>query len=41
MKTAPLGKTGIKTGVLCLGTMYFGTRLSKEMGFRLMDSLCN
>ncbi len=37
MKYANLGRTGLKVSRLCLGTMNFGPRTSKEDSFRIMD----
>ncbi|MGN0244730.1 MAG: aldo/keto reductase [Lachnospiraceae bacterium] len=37
MEYIKLGKTGLKVSRLCLGTMSFGTRTTKEEAFRIMD----
>ncbi|MCC7204785.1 MAG: aldo/keto reductase [Phycisphaeraceae bacterium] len=37
MKTLELGNTGVKVSALCLGTMNFGTRNSKELSYELLD----
>jgi aryl-alcohol dehydrogenase-like predicted oxidoreductase len=37
MKTIYLGKTGVEVSALCMGIMYFGNRIEKEMSYRLMD----
>jgi aryl-alcohol dehydrogenase-like predicted oxidoreductase len=37
MKTIHLGKTGVEVSALCMGIMYFGNRIGKEMSYRLMD----
>lgn len=37
MKTAALGKTGIEVSPMCLGLMYYGTRVGKDTSYRLMD----
>ncbi len=37
MKTAALGKTGIEVSAMCLGLMYYGTRVVKDTSFHLMD----
>ena len=37
MRTVPLGNTGVEVSVFCLGTMYFGSRMGKEMSYRLLD----
>lgn len=40
METVPLGKTGVKVSVFCLGTMYFGTRTDEVMSYKLLDQYC-
>jgi len=37
MRSILLGSTGVKVSVLCLGTMYFGTRCDEETSYRLLD----
>lgn len=37
MRSILLGNTGVKVSVLCLGTMYFGTRNDEETSYRLLD----
>ncbi len=37
MKTIPLGKTGTRVSELCLGTMYFGTKVDEATSRKLMD----
>jgi aryl-alcohol dehydrogenase-like predicted oxidoreductase len=37
MKKVQLGKTDVKVSPLCLGTMYFGSRISEMESFKLMD----
>jgi aryl-alcohol dehydrogenase-like predicted oxidoreductase len=37
MKEVLLGKSGLTGSELCLGTMYFGIKVSEEESFRLMD----
>jgi len=37
MKSMRLGKTGVEVSALCLGVMYFGNRIGKEMSYHLMD----
>lgn len=37
MEYTSLGKTGLKVSRLCLGTMSFGTRATKEEAFKIMD----
>ena len=37
MKTIHLGKTGVEVSALCMGVMYFGNRIGKEMSYHLMD----
>ncbi len=37
MKTIPLGNTGEQVSALCLGTMYYGTRVNQEMSYQLLD----
>lgn len=37
MEYKRLGNTGLKVSRLCLGTMSFGTRTSKEEAFKIMD----
>lgn len=37
MKTIHLGKTGVEVSALCLGVLYFGNRIGKEMSYHLMD----
>lgn len=38
MRHARLGRTALKVSRLCLGTLNFGVRTTKEDGFRLMDA---
>ncbi|MBN1996313.1 aldo/keto reductase [candidate division KSB1 bacterium] len=38
MKTIPLGQTGLKVSALCLGTMYFGSRIDLDTSFKLLDT---
>lgn len=33
----PLGKSGIQVSAICLGTMYFGTKIDARMSRRLLD----
>jgi aryl-alcohol dehydrogenase-like predicted oxidoreductase len=37
MKTLPLGNTGIQVSALCLGCMDFGTTVSEQRSFQLLD----
>jgi aryl-alcohol dehydrogenase-like predicted oxidoreductase len=37
MKTVPLGQTGEQVSALCLGAMYYGTSVSQDMSYRLLD----
>ena len=37
MKSMHLGKTGVEVSAFCLGTLYFGNRIGKEMSYHLMD----
>ncbi len=37
MKTVPLGKTGVHVSAMCLGTMYFGSRIDEPTSYRLLD----
>lgn len=37
MKTIHLGKTGVEVSALCMGVLYFGNRIGKEMSYHLMD----
>jgi aryl-alcohol dehydrogenase-like predicted oxidoreductase len=37
MDEKPLGRTGETVSELCLGTMYFGSRLDRETSFALLD----
>lgn len=37
VKTLQLGNTGLEVSALCLGVLYFGNRIGKEMSYRLMD----
>lgn len=37
MKTVDLGKSGLGVSQFCLGAMYFGSRISPETSFRLLD----
>jgi len=37
MQTVPLGKTGVRVSVFCLGTMYFGTRTDWETSWQILD----
>ncbi|MFO7321375.1 MAG: aldo/keto reductase [Chloroflexota bacterium] len=38
MRTRQLGHTGAEVSQLCLGTMYFGTRVDPEMSRRVLDA---
>jgi aryl-alcohol dehydrogenase-like predicted oxidoreductase len=38
MNTIPLGQTGVQVSALCLGAMYFGTRVDEETSFQLLDA---
>jgi len=37
MKTIPLGTTGEDVSALCLGVLYYGNRIGKEMSYHLLD----
>jgi len=37
VKVVPLGNTGVKVSVFCLGTMYFGSRTDKQTSYQLLD----
>jgi aryl-alcohol dehydrogenase-like predicted oxidoreductase len=37
MERTPLGATGESVSALCLGTMYFGSRIDRETSFALLD----
>src|SRR5512133_1835588 len=37
MKTVTLGSTGEKVSALCLGAMFYGTKVKEEMSYRLLD----
>jgi len=37
MKTIPLGSTGEDVSALCLGVLYYGNRIGKEMSYHLLD----
>lgn len=37
MKTVSLGSTGEQVSALCLGAMFYGTKVNQEMAFRLLD----
>ena len=37
MKTRPLGNMGTEVSVLCLGTMYFGSRTDEATSYQLLD----
>ena len=37
MQTISLGKTNLQVSSLCLGTMHFGSRESKETSYRILD----
>ena len=37
MKTTPLGDTGISVSELCLGTMFFGTKVDAPTSYALLD----
>jgi len=37
MKTIPLGSTGEDVSALCLGVLYYGNRIAKDMSYHLMD----
>ena len=37
MKMIPLGQTGLNVSELCLGTMYFGSKVDRETSFRILD----
>ncbi len=37
MKTMPLGNTGEQVSALCLGTMYYGTKVKQAQAFQLLD----
>ena len=37
MKTMRLGKTGVDVSALCLGVLYFGNRIGKEISYHLLD----
>ncbi|MGQ9630384.1 MAG: aldo/keto reductase [bacterium] len=37
MRTVPLGKTGVRVSVFCLGTMHFGSRTDESTSYRLLD----
>lgn len=40
MQTCPLGTSGENVSALCLGTMYFGTKIDEETSFALLDAYC-
>jgi aryl-alcohol dehydrogenase-like predicted oxidoreductase len=37
MRTVPLGEAGVEVSALCLGCMFFGTRVDEESSMRLLD----
>jgi aryl-alcohol dehydrogenase-like predicted oxidoreductase len=37
MKTIPLGNTGENVSALCLGVLYYGNRIDKDLSYHLMD----
>lgn len=37
MRTVPLGESGVEVSALCLGCMFFGTRVDEEASQRLLD----
>lgn len=37
MEKLPLGNSGIRVSRMCLGTMFFGSSIPREIAFRLMD----
>ncbi len=37
MKTIPLGSTGEDVSALCLGVLYYGNRIGKDMSYHLLD----
>ncbi|GCE49737.1 aryl-alcohol dehydrogenase-like predicted oxidoreductase [Thermosporothrix hazakensis] len=37
MQQVPLGKTGVQVSAICLGCMFFGTRIPKEIAYQLLD----
>ena len=37
MRTVPLGEAGVQVSALCLGSMFFGTRVGEEMSTRILD----
>lgn len=37
MKTTTLGNSGVQVSSLCLGTMYFGSKVDEETSFALLD----
>jgi len=38
METTPLGRAGRSVSELCLGTMYFGTKVDRETSFEILDT---
>ena len=40
MKKVPLGKTGQLISELCLGTMYFGTKVDQSISRKILDTYC-
>ena len=38
MRTVPLGEAGVDVSALCLGTMFFGTRVDEPTSMRLLDA---
>lgn len=41
MKTIHLGMTGVEVSALCMGVLYFGNRIGKDMSYHLMDRYVN
>ena len=37
MRYLPLGPTGVQVSELCLGTMFFGTKVDRPTSFALLD----
>ena len=37
MRTVPLGEAGVEVSALCLGCMFFGTRVDEETSMQLLD----
>jgi aryl-alcohol dehydrogenase-like predicted oxidoreductase len=41
MRKVMLGNTGTAVSAMCLGTMYFGSRIDEERSFAIMDAYCD